>query len=176
MTGQQHDGTAFTTMEVGQKLWMFQCIMTDNPDRAVDYPRIATRTSDRSKRGNASTPQSAGLQPLSLTRMRLFTYPAPQQLSGFKSLQLKTAQFAKKPVDPVRRWTGNQQGDFVAIDFGNAGDVKFTNPDGSVSGTWQLLRDGRLQITLRNAGASFHFKDHHSATLNLGTKRIIMAR
>lgn len=79
-------------------------------------------------------------------------------------------------VDPVGRWTGNDQGDFVAIHFGNAGDVKFTNPDGSVSGTWQLLRDGTLQITLRNAGASFQFKDHHSATLHLGAKRIIMAR
>lgn len=79
-------------------------------------------------------------------------------------------------VDPVGRWTGNDQGDFVAIHFGNAGDVKFTNPDGSVSGTWQLLRDGTLQITLRNAGASFVFTSSHSGTLISGTKRIPLTR
>lgn len=79
-------------------------------------------------------------------------------------------------VDPVGRWTGNDQGDFVAIHFGNAGDVKYTNPDGSVSGTWQLLRDGTVQITLRNAGANFVFTSGHSGTLLLGAKRISVVR
>ena len=96
--------------------------------------------------------------------------------NNHKTESVNVSSQTKIAIDPVGRWSGNDQGDFVAIHFGNAGDVKYTNPDGSVSGTWHLLRDGSIQITLRNAGASFVLTSSNSGTLLLGGKNISLTR